>query len=169
MRRLLLAAALPVLAGAACDARHGTGAGPFPDGGRFVAERVARRTTTLLDSPAWATYCLVDSSLVIVALSRGWNGGFALRAVLPIPTLQVFQIGGQLGGLGTATAGFRAPDAGAAHVGVGGTIRVAAPATTVSGSFDVSLPDSAGVHVAIRGTLARVPLALLTTATCRAP
>ncbi len=169
MRRLLLAAALPVLAGAACDARHGSGAGPFPDGGRFLAQRIGRRTSTLLDGPAWATYCLSDSTLVIVALTRGWNGGLAVRTLLPIPATQVFRVGREVGALGTATAAFRAPEAGGALIGVGGSVRVAAPATTVSGSIDVALPDSAGAADSVRGTLRGVPLVVLSTATCSAP
>lgn len=168
MRRLLLAAALSALAGAACDARHGAGASPFPAGGRFLAERVAGRTTTLVNGPAWATYCPADSSLVIIAIGRTWNGGLALRAIPPLNVPRDFRVQVSLGDTGTATAAFRAPDAGAARVGVGGTVR-AAITTAVNGWFDVTLPDSGRDHVSIRGRLSGIPLTRLPTATCSPP
>ncbi len=168
MRRLLLAAALPALAGAGCDAGHGAGASPFPAGGRFVAERVARRTTTLLNSPAWATYCPADSQLVIIAISRKWNGGLALRTVPPFNAAGDFQVQVSLGGLGTATGAFRAPAAGSASVGVGGTVRVVVTAV-VNGRFDIAVPDSGASHVSIRGTLSRIPFFTLPAATCSPP
>jgi hypothetical protein len=168
MRRLLLAAALPALAGAACDARHGAGASPFPAGGRFLAERVARRTTTLVNGPAWATYCPADSSLVIIAIGRTWSGGLALRAVPPFDAPRNFRVQASLGDTGTATAAFRSPDAGAARVGVRGTVRVTI-STAIDGRFDVALQDSGQVHVSIRGRLSRIPLSRLPTATCSPP
>jgi len=165
MRRLLLAAALPALAGAACSAGHGPGTSPFPAGGRFTAERVAQRTTTLISGPAWATYCPSDSLLVVVALGRAWNGGLAVRAVPPLNVPRDFRIRMSLGDVGTAEAAFRSPAAGVARVGVGGTVRVAATAT-VDGAFDVTLPDSAGKGVSIRGTLSRIPIVTLPAAAC---
>jgi hypothetical protein len=168
MRRLLLAAALPVLAGAACDAGHRAGASPFPDGGRLLAERVARRTTTLVDGPAFATYCPADSALVIIALGRTWSAGLALRTVPPLDAPRGFHVQLSLGDVGTATAAFRAPSAGAARLGVGGTVR-AAVTVAVNGRFDVDLPDSGGSHVTIRGTLSRIPFSMLAAATCAPP
>ena len=165
MRRLLLAAALTALAGAACDACRRAGASPFPVGGRFLAERVARRTSTLVNGPAWATYCPADSLLVIVALGRTWNGGIALRAVPPLSTPRDFKVQLVLGDLGTATVAFRAPSAGAARVGAGGTVRVAV-GTSVNGRFDVAVPDSGGASIAIRGTLSQIPFLQLPAATC---
>jgi hypothetical protein len=168
MRRLLLATALLVLAGAASGACHGVGASPFPEGGRFLAERVAKQATTLINGPAWATYCPADSLLVIVALSRTWNGGLALRAVPPLNVPHDFRVQLALDELGTATVAFRAPKAGAANVGVGGTVRVAVT-TAVNGWFDAALPDSGHTHVSIRGRLSRIPLLRLPTATCAPP
>jgi hypothetical protein len=167
MRRLLLAAALPVLAGAACDAGHGAGTSPFPDGGTFLAERVARRTTTLVNGPALATYCPADSLLVIVALGRSWNGGLALRTVPPL-TPRDYQVQLSLGDVGTATVAFRAPAAGAARVGVGGTVRLLVT-TVANGQFDVALPDSGGAHVSIRGTLSGIPFRRLPAKACSPP
>lgn len=168
MRRLLLAAALPALAGAACSAGRGAGDSPFPVGGRFFAEEVARRTTTLINGPAWATYCPSDSALVIIALSRTWSGGLAIRTFPLADTRHEFQVQFSPGALGTATAAFRAPAAGAARVAVGGTIRVAVT-NTVSGQFDLALPDSARERVSIRGTLTRIPFSVLPAATCSPP
>ena len=168
MRRLLLAAALPALAGAACDAGHGAGTSPFPDGGRFLAERVARRTTTLVNGPAWATYCPADSLLVIVALGRTWNGGLALRTVPPLDVPRDFHVQTALGDIGTAAAAFRAPAAGAATVGVGGTVRVVVT-RVVTGRFDVAMPDSGREHTSIRGTLSQIPFVMLPAATCSPP
>lgn len=168
MRRLLLAAALPALAGAACDAGHGAGTSPFPDGGRFLAERVARRTTTLVNGPAWATYCPSESLLVIVALGRTWSGGLALRAVLPLPVPRDFQVQMSLGDVGTASAAFRAPAAGPAKVGVGGAVRVVVT-TVVSGRFDVAIPDSGREHASIRGTMSQIPFVTLKAGTCSPP
>ena len=165
MRRLLLAAALPVLAGAACGSCSGAGAGTFPKGGRFLAQRVAGRTTTLVSDPARATYCPDDSILVIVALARKWTSGLAVRGVLPLTVAREFQVGSSLGGDGTATAAFRPLEGGAAQLGVGGTIRLE-PAATVGGRFDVSLPDSAGARVSIRGRLSRIPLSMLPKGKC---
>ena len=165
MRRLLLAAALPALAGAACS---GPGTTPFPAGGRFTAERVARRTTTLVSGPAWATYCPSESLLVIVALGRAWNAGIAVRAVPPLSVQRDFQVQMALGDVGTAAAAFRAPVAGVARVGVGGTVQVAAT-TAVDGRFDIALPDSGGQRVSIRGTLSRIPFTTLSAATCTPP
>ena len=168
MRRLLLAAALPMLAGAGCRAGRGAGVSPFPIGGRFFAERVARGTATLIDGPAWATYCPSDSVLMITALGRSWNGGLALRAYPLTGAPRDLRIGQSLGDLGTATAAFRAPAAGGAHVGIGGTVRLEVNGT-VSGRFDVALPDSARERVSIRGTLTRIPFSVLSAATCTPP
>jgi hypothetical protein len=165
MRRLLLAAALPVLAGAACHAGRGAGASPFPQGGRFVAERVARRTSRLVDGPAWATYCPSDSMLVVVVLGRAWNGGLALRMVGPLEVPRDFQVQLSVGDVGTAAAAFRAAPAGTARVGVGGTVHLAVT-STVDGRFDIALPDSGREHVTIRGTLSRIPYRVLRAATC---
>ncbi len=168
MRHPLLAAALPVLAGAACSAGHGAGDSPFPLGGRFRADQVARRTTTLINGPAWATYCPSDSALVIVALGRTWSGGFAVRTFPLAGAPRDFQVQLTLGDLGTATAAFRAPDAGSARVGVSGTVRVTVGGT-VTGRFDVALPDSGQQHVAIRGTFSSIPVSVLSAATCSPP
>ncbi len=165
MRHPLLAAALPVLAGAACSAGHGAGASPFPLGGRFRADQVARRTTTLIDGPAWATYCPSDSALVIVALSRTWSGGLAVRTFPLAGPPRDFRVQLALGDLGTATAAFRAPDAGPARVGESGSIRVTVSGT-VSGRFEAALPDSGRQHVVIRGTFASIPVSVLRAATC---
>ncbi len=165
MRRPFLAAALPVLAGAACSAGHSAGASPFPVGGRFRAEHVARRTTTLINGPAWATYCPSDSTLVIIALGRTWSGGLAVRTFPLVAGSRDFKVQLSLGDLGTGTAAFRAPGAGAARVGVSGAITVDV-AATVSGRFEVALPDSAKQHAAVRGTLTRIPYAVLRGATC---
>ena len=165
MRRLLLAAALPVLAGGACSAGHRAGDSPFPVGGRFLAEQVARRTTTLVNGPAWATYCPSDSVLVIIALGRTWSGGLAMRTFPLVAAPHEFQVQLSLDAVGTATAAFRASSAGPARVAVGGTVQVAVT-NAVSGRFDLALPDSAKEHVSIRGTLTRIPFAVLPAATC---
>jgi len=168
MRRLLLAAALPMLAGAGCGAGRGAGDSPFPIGGRFLAERVARRTTTLVNGPAWATYCPSDSVLMITALGRRWNGGLALRTYPLIGARRDLQVRPALGDLGTATAAFRAVAVGGAHVGIGGSVQLAVSGT-VSGRFHVALPDSAKEHVSIRGTLTLIPVSVLSAATCSPP
>jgi hypothetical protein len=165
MRRLLLAAALPVLAGTACDAGRGAGGSPFPQGGRFVAERVARRTSTLVDAPAWATYCPSDSMLVVVVLGRAWHGGLAVRMVGPLEVPREFQVQLSAEDVGTATAAFRAAPSGTARVGVGGTVHLAVT-STVNGRFDIALPDSGSEHVAIRGTLSGIPYRVLRAAAC---
>jgi hypothetical protein len=41
-----------------------------------------------------------------------------------------------------------------------------AATTTVDGRFDIALPDSAGKHVSIRGTLSRIPITTLPAAMC---
>jgi hypothetical protein len=168
MRRLLLAAALPLLAGPGCGAGRGPGSTPFPVGGRFVAERVARRTTTLINAPAWATYCPSDSVLVITAIGRRWNGGLAIRTFPLVGAERDVRVQLALGDLGTATAAFRAPAGGEAKVGVGGSVRVTVVGT-VSGRFDITLPDSSQQHVSIRGALTRVPYSVLSAATCLPP
>jgi len=168
MRRLPLAAALSMLAGAGCGAGRGAGASPFPAGGRFLAERVARRTMTLVDGPAWATYCPSDSVLMITILGRSWSGGLALRTYPLAGVARDFQVRRSLGDVGTATAAFRAPAAGGAHVAIGGSVQVAV-AGSVSGRFDVALPDSAKDHVSIRGTLTRIPFSVLSAANCSPP
>ena len=168
MRRLLLAAVLPLLAGAACSGRRGPGASPFPAGGRFRAERVAQHTTVLINGPAWATYCPSESLLVIVALGGTWNGGVAVRVVPPFDRPRDYRIQPSLADTGTASAAFRAPAAGAARVGVGGTVHLAI-GDVVNGRFEVTLPDSARAHVAIRGTVTRVPVSRLSAGTCNPP
>jgi hypothetical protein len=158
MRRLLLTGALAVLAGAACD---GTG----PGGGRFVAERVAARTTTLVRGPARATFCPDDSVLLIIALGRTWSGGFALRSAFPLIAARDFRVAPSLGGPGSATAAFRSLLAGRAELGVAGSIRLE-PSRNVSGRFDVQARDSAGVQVRIQGELAGIPLSVLPKGSC---
>lgn len=164
MRRPLLAAALTVLA-AACGAGRGVGASPFPVGGRFRAEHVARLTTTLIDGPGWATYCASDSVLVIVALGRTWSGGLALRTFPLGGAPGDFRVQLALGDLGSATAAFRTSDAGPARVGTGGSVRVAVT-SSISGRFDIALPDSGRQHESIRGVLTRIPVSMLPAATC---
>ena len=168
MRRLLLAAVLPLLAGAACSGRRGPGASPFPAGGRFRAERVARHSTVLISGPAWATYCRSESLLVVVALGGAWNGGIAVHAAPPFAAPRDYRILPSLGDTGTAAAAFRVPATGVARVGVGGTVHLAI-GDVVSGRFDVTLPDSAGAHVAIRGTATGVPVSQLSAGTCNPP
>lgn len=165
MRRLTSAAALLVLAGAACDASHGAGAGPIPEGGRLLAQRVAKRTTTILSDPAQASYCGADSLLVIIALGRTWTGGLALRVVLPLAAAHEFQVQPSLGGLGTATAAFRPLNAGVLQPGVSGTIHLD-PSKDVTGRFDIAAPDSSGTRIAIRGRLSRIPVLVLAKGTC---
>lgn len=166
MRRLHSAAgALLVLAGAACDAGHGGGAGPIPDGGRLHAERVFKGTTTIVSGPAQASYCPADSLLVVIALGRKWTGGLAVRAVLPLVEARDFNVRPSLEGLGSATAAFRPLDAGVVQLGVDGTIHLE-PAKGVSGRFDIAVPDVGGTHVFIRGRLSRIPLVVLPKGSC---
>jgi hypothetical protein len=167
-RRLLAAAALLVLAGAACDAGPGAGAGSSPGGGRLVAERVAKRTTTLWNGPAQASYCPSDSLMLIMAIGSDWTSGFAVRVVLPLIQERTFQVQRVLGGVGTATAAFRPLGTGPAQLGVGGSLRLE-PSRTINGRFDVAAPDSGGVHVSIRGRWSRVPLHTTPAGSCTSP
>ena len=167
MRRLLLAAALPLLTAAACSGRRGPGTSPFPTGGHFRAERVARRTTVLIDAPGWATSCPAESLIVVIALGGAWNGGIAVHGGAP-GGARDYEVRPSLGEVGTATAGFRVPATGTARLGVGGTIQLAI-GDAASGRFDIVLPDSAGEHVVIRGTLTGIPVTVLSSATCNPP
>lgn len=165
MRRLLSAAALVVLAGAACDARHGAGAGPIPYGGRLLAQRVAKGTTTIVSGPAQASYCPADSLLVVIALGRTWTGGLAARAVLPLVEARDFKVRASLDGVGSAAASFRPLDAGAVQLGVSGTIHLE-PAKGLSGRFDIAVPESSGTPIFIRGRLSRIPVIVLPKGSC---
>jgi len=160
-----MAAALPMLTSGACHAGRGPGTSPFPEGGRLRAEHVAQRTSTLVNGPAWATYCPSDSLLVIVALGRAWNGGFAVRIVPPLDVAREFHVQPSLGDIGTATAAFRSASGGVARLGVGGTVRVDVT-SAVNGRFDIALPDSGRGHVAIKGTLTGIPYRVLKAAAC---
>jgi hypothetical protein len=157
MRWLLLAAALLALAGAACDAGSGAGAGPNPDGGRLLVQRVAKRTTTLLDGPGRAGYCAADSVLLVVAIGRNWTTGFAVRVILPLLEARTFQVQRSLGGPGTATAVFRPLVTGAAQVATGGTLRLET-SRTINGHFEMAASESGPGHVSFRGRWSRLPL-----------
>ncbi len=160
MRRLLSAAALLALAGAACNAS------PRADGGgRFVAQRVAKKTTTLVSGPALATYCEPESTLVVIAVGRAWSGGFAIRARLPLTAPRDFRVQAALAEVGSATAAFRPLKPGSALLGVGGTVHLE-PADAVTGTFDVAVPDSGRLTASVRGTLTRIPLSFIRTGAC---
>jgi len=164
MRRPLIAAAALGLAGAACSACSGAGRDTNA-GGRVVVQRVARGSTTLLSDPGQASYCPDDSILLVIAIGRKWSSGFAMRVVLPLRVARTFAGQPSLGGLGTATAVFRPLEVGAAWYADGGTMSLDA-SRSVSGSFDLTAPDTAGVHGSFRGRWSHLPLHLLPKGSC---
>jgi hypothetical protein len=164
MRRPTIVAAALGLAGAACAACSGTARDPNA-GGRVVVERIGRGSTRLLNDPGRAGYCSDDSILLVIAIGRRWTSGFAMRVVLPLRAASTFAVQPSLGVLGTATAVFRPLEAGPAQYATGGMLRLAA-SHTVSGSFDLTAPDTAGVRVSFRGRWSRVPLHPLPKGSC---
>ena len=163
MRRPLIAAAALGLAGA-CNACSGADRDPNA-GGRVVVQRGTRGSTRLLSDPGQAGYCPDDSILLVIAVGRKWSSGFAIRVVLPLRAARTFTVQSSLGGQGTATAVFRPLEAGAAWYAEGGMVSLEA-SRSVSGSFDLTAPDTAGVHVSFRGRWSHLPVHLLPKGSC---
>jgi len=152
-RRVIAAAALALLAGAAC----GVGPGSAPGAsGHLRVVRKAGRTSTVLDEPGRAEYCSPDSILTIIALGRDRAAGFAARAVLPLAGTVTFDVKPELGGAGTATAAFRLPS-GSARLGVSGRLRLTS-AGALEGDFEIALPDSGKIPVRYEGALSGIPV-----------
>jgi hypothetical protein len=161
MRRPLVAAAALGLAGASCSR-----APSDPNaGGRVVVERVADRATQLLSDPGQAGYCPDDSILIVIAIGRRWTSGIAMRVALPLPAARTFAVQPALDGPGSAAAVFRPLDAGPARYAESGTVRLDA-SRSVSGSFELTGSDSAGVRVSYRGRWSRLPLRMLPKGSC---
>jgi len=164
MRRPLIAAVALGLAGAACSACSGADR-DHNAGGRVVVQRVGRGSTRLLSDPGQAGYCPDDSILLVLAIGRSWSSGFAMRVALPLRAARTFAVQPSLGGLGTAAAVFRPLEAGAAWYARSGMMRLDA-SRSVSGSFDLTAPDTAGVHVSFRGRWSHLPLHVLPKGSC---
>lgn len=147
-RRRLAAAVIAALVGAAC------GAGPDASN-RLVVDRVTKGSGRLLDLPARATYCAGESLLTVIAVGRGWSGGFALHVVLPVRAAVTLPVRRPPAGFGAATAAFR-PVAGVARLGVGGTVTLA-PSSVVDGVFSVTVTDSTPPDAVFRGRLFNIP------------
>jgi hypothetical protein len=145
------------LVAAAC----GTGSGAD---GHVRVERTAKRTTTLMDEPGRADYCLADSVLVIIAIGRNRAAGLAARTLLPLREMHTFVVRPELGGLGTATAAFRLVN-GSARLGTSGRLRLEA-SDTLEGEFEIAVPDSASTTVRFKGKLSRVPIRSDPSAAC---
>jgi len=152
MRPRLIAAATLALAAGGC----GGGAPDANAGGHVRVERAAARTAGIMDEPGRAEYCPADSLLTIIAVGHDRGAGFAVKTALPLQGAGSFLVRPQLGGVGTATAAFRLAS-GTARVGTSGTIRLQ-ESGSVSGTFDVAVPDTGRTPVRFRGTLARIPL-----------
>jgi hypothetical protein len=148
----------------------GCGVGPGSEVGArgdLVVDRVAAgRSLRFLDEPAVATYCSNDSLLTIVAVGRNGAAGFAVRTTLPLSAPKTFQVAPALADTSSAEAVIRVRT-GVARVGVSGRIRLEGSAT-ISGEFDVALPDSAGARPRLTGRLSRIPVRTGTRAGCGA-
>lgn len=152
-RRVIAAAALALVAGAACDVGPGTGSDAA---GHLQVERVAKRTIKLMDEAGRADYCAAESLLTIIAIGHGQAAGLAVRAVLPVRAPRTFVVQPVLGGDGTATAAFRLANL-SARIGAAGMLRLE-PSGTISGDFEVAAPDSAGTLVRFKGKLSHIPV-----------
>jgi hypothetical protein len=150
---MMAAAALALLAGAACEGGPGPQSGAA---GHLTVSIVTKRASRLLDEPGLATYCASDSLLTIIAIGHGRAAGFAARVTLPLHESRSMAIQAVLGGTGSATAAFRLAN-GAARVGTAGTLRLE-QSGAISGDFEVSAPDSAGVPARFQGKLSRIPV-----------
>ena len=148
----------------------GCGVGPGSEVGArgdLVVDHVAAgRSLRFLDEPAVATYCSNDSLLTIVAVGRNGAAGFAVRTTLPLSAPKTFQVAPALADTSSAEAVIRVRT-GVARVGVSGRIRLEGSAT-ISGEFDVALPDSAGARPRLTGRLSRIPVRTGTRAGCGA-
>jgi len=150
-RRVIAAAAVALVAGAACEVGCGGGTD-----GHLRVERLAKRATTLMDEPAYADYCPADSILSILAIAPNRAGGLAVRTAFPLREPRTFRVQPLLDSLGTATAAFR-PMTGWALLGTSGQIRLER-GRTVQGEFQVAVAESAGTVVQLRGTFSRIPV-----------
>ena len=152
-RRVIAAAALAIVAGTACGGGPGSGLGAA---GHLRVERMAKRSTRLMDESGRAEYCAAESLLVIMAIGHGQAAGLAVRAGFPLRAPRIFVVQPVLGGDGTATAAFRLVN-GSARIGAAGTLRLE-PSAVVSGDFEVAAPDSAGRPVRFKGRLSGIPV-----------
>ncbi len=159
--RVIAAAALGLVAGAACSASQGTESGA---GGHLRVERIAKRSTTIVDEPGRAEYCPIDSILTIIAIGHNRAAGFAVRTLFPLRAARSFVVQPALAGLDTATAAFRLVN-GSARVATAGSLRLE-PSATIDGQFEVAVPDSAGTTVTFKGTFAHLPIRSGPSASC---
>jgi hypothetical protein len=152
-RRVIAAAALALVAGAACDLGVGTGSGAA---GHLRVERAAHPPLKLMDEAGRADYCSADSLLTIIAIGYDRAAGLAVRVTLPLRAARTFVVQPQLGGVGTATVAFRLAN-GSARIGSAGTIRLDRSGA-ISGDFEFAVPDSAGTLERFKGKLSRIPV-----------
>jgi len=161
MRGRVIAVVALAFVTASCDAGRGAEAGAD---GHLRVERETKTPSTIMDEPGRADYCPADSVLSIIAIGHNRAGGFAARTVLPLRGPTVFGVQPVLGGAGTATAAFRLVS-GSAKLGAGGQIRLE-PGRSLSGDFDVTVPDTGTALVHFKGTLSGIPLSSRPPASC---
>jgi len=143
---------LVVVAGCGVGPRSEVGA----DGDLEVDRVVVGRTSRLLDGPALAAYCANDSLLTVVAVGRNGAAGIAVRTTLPLTRTKSFAVAPGPAVTASAAVAVRL-GTGAARIGISGSLRLEGT-TTVSGDFDVALPDSAGAHPRLTGRLSRIAI-----------
>lgn len=160
---MIAAAALALLAGASC------GVGPGTESGISGHLRVVRETghsSTVMNEPGRAEYCLSDSILTIIALGQNRAAGFAARTIFPFQAAS-FDVRPELGGVGTATAALRLPT-GFARLGVSGRLRLESSGS-LDGDFEIAVPDSGKTLVRYKGTLSGIPIRNAPAGSCAHP
>jgi hypothetical protein len=162
--RTVVTAALPLALAVGCGGGPGSEAGANGD---LRADRVAGgRTSRFIDGPAVATYCPDDSLVTVVAVSRDGSVGFAVRTRLPLGHARSFAVARSLAESSSAALALRLKS-GVARIGASGWIRLEGSAT-ISGEFDVALPDSAGTRPRLTGRLAGIAVRTGKRAACNA-
>jgi hypothetical protein len=157
-------AALPLALLAGC--RGGSGSDVGASGDLRADNVVAGRTSRFLDGPAVATYCSNDSLVTLVAVGRDGSVGFAVRTTLPLGHSKRIAVAPALAESSSATLAMRLKS-GVARIGASGWIRLEGSGT-LSGAFDVALPDSAGTRPRLTGRLAGISVRTGQRAACNA-
>lgn len=142
---------------AACDSSRPADAGRAS--GRFELRRLEPDAATLVRVPATATWCDVDSSLVIVGMTGSGVGGIAARATWPMAEPGAFTVSRALGSVGTATVAWRelGDSVSAAFVADSGRVELHGNGV-VSGVVLAAGVDKDTARVRVRGTVENVPV-----------
>lgn len=146
--RAHLATVLVVSALSACQGDQG----PAIESGWITIARGGLGAARLVDGPARATFCPLDSSLLIMGRNERWFGAIGARLAWPLSSRRELPVATSLERPGSGAAAVRPLEdsVGAALVALRGTVVLEAD-SVATGTFDVIAEESPGKPVRLYG------------------